>query len=247
MSKSSVRVGAIHSRARRNIFGSSARRNVVVGLFLSLAVFAATSARAATHLDENWEHLSGTWADDTNHGSWTSVYNGYGKNGIVTMNGNKVFREAPRASRAPEETHASLLVSRASFDDMSMAINMQTAKQLRTPAPNPWEVAWAVWHYTDDTHFYYAILKPNGWEIGKEDPSYPDAQRFLATGSSPTFPVGRWYYVRVVQRGATFDVYAGSTKLASVTDDERPYLSGRAGLYNEDADVRFDRLVVSSV
>ena len=30
-----------------------------------------------------------------------------------------------------------------------------------------------LWRFLDDNHFYYLVLKPNGWEIGKADPAYP--------------------------------------------------------------------------
>jgi hypothetical protein len=120
---------------------------------------------------------------------------------------------------------------------MKMTANILTRHQLRTPVPNPWEVAWVLWHYTDDTHFYYLALKPNGWELGKEDPAYPGAQRYLATGSDRKFPIGSWYSTTIVQRGAVI----------TFTDGQRPYRSGHAGLYNEDADVRFDRITAYSL
>jgi hypothetical protein len=124
---------------------------------------------------------------------------------------------------------------------------MRTVRQLRTgSAPNPWEAAWALWHYTDNEHFYYVILKPNGWELGKEDPAYPGAQRFLATGESP-FPIGPTYTVRVRQIGNVTTVWADGRQLVSFTDNERPYRSGAIGLYNEDAEVEFDGVSVTDL
>ena len=75
-------------------------------------------------------------------------------------------------------------------------------------APN-WEVAWVFWNYLRPEQSYYFVPKPAGWERGKSDdtkadpngpecdlPSYtnclyPGAQRYLATGSSPSFAVGK--------------------------------------------------------
>ncbi|MDP9016976.1 MAG: calcium-binding protein, partial [Candidatus Eremiobacteraeota bacterium] len=99
--------------------------------------------------------------------------------------------------------------------------------------------------YQDDVHFYYIILKPNGWELGKEDPAYPDAQRFLATGNTPQYPIGSTNSLRVVQVGATITISANGTILTTFTDTERPYTGGALGLYCEDARVHFGPVAAS--
>jgi hypothetical protein len=129
---------------------------------------------------------------------------------------------------------------------MSIEVRMRTTRQLRRPQPNPWEVGWLLWHYQDDTHFYYLALKPNGWELGKEDPAYPGNQRYLATGSSPDFALGRWYVVRVSQHGPAIGVTVDGKSLVRVTDTQDPYLSGRVGLYAEDASATFQLVSASS-
>ena len=155
--------------------------------------------------------------------------------------------QTPKVATQPSVTHASLATSTTSFEDIDLTVRMRTVSQLRTgSAPNPWEVPWLLWHYTDNYHFYYVILKPNGWELGKEDPAYPGAQRFLATGGG-SFAVGPWYTVRVRQVGNTMTVWANGTELVTFTDNERPYASGRLGLYNEDSHVHFDDVVVRAV
>jgi len=111
---------------------------------------------------------------------------------------------------------------------------------------NGWEVGWVLWHYTDSSHFYYFIPKPNGWELGKEDPAFPGAQRFLATGVTRMFPVGNWYTVRVRQVSNTITVWVNGVQVVSFTDTLGPYLSGSVGLYNEDSQVRFDSLTVNA-
>ena len=82
-------------------------------------------------------------------------------------------------------------------------------------------------------------------ELGKEDPAYPGAQRFLVTKSSPVARVGTWYTVRVVQKANVITVYRDGTQVAEFTDTERPYTGGRIGLYCEDAQVRFDDVRVA--
>ena len=121
---------------------------------------------------------------------------------------------------------------------------MRTVRQLRDPDPNPWEVPWLVWAYTDPEHFYYVTLKPNGWEVGKADPQYPGSQRFLATGTD-VFPVGYSHNVRVAHRGNSFRIWVDGMLLTSQTDAERPYSMGSVGVYAEDAVVKFDQLTVS--
>ncbi len=185
-----------------------------------------------------------SWADGSVHGSWRDVYGGYGHVGIVRRGASRVLQEQPRASTRPDETHATMVVSRRSFGSLDLSVWVRTVRQLRTPTPNPWEVAWVVWHYRDDTHFYDLVLKANGWELGKEDPAYPGAQRFLATGSSPTFAPGRWYLVRVLQAGDHITVWVNGARLVSVTDGQRPYLRGSLGLYTEDAQVQFGHVRV---
>ena len=84
-------------------------------------------------------------------------------------------------------------------------------------------------------------------EIGKEDPAYPGAQRFLATGSSPQFPLGPWYRVRVVQSGGTIQLFVNDLLITTVVDNDSPYTGGRIGLYTEDAESYFDNVVITTV
>ena len=156
-----------------------------------------------------------------------------------------MLTESPKVSTSPGETHATLVTSTKSFGDLDWTVRVRTVSQLRLPTPNPWEVGWALWHYTDDTHFYYVALKPNGWELGKEDPAYPGAQRYLRTGSSPTYAVGSWHTVRMRQVGNVITAWADGVQIASFTDTERPYSTGSVGLYDEDSLTHFDDVTVS--
>ena len=187
-----------------------------------------------------------SWDDGTYNGTWRTVFTGYGSVGIG-VDGSKVITQKPQVSTSYNETHASLVTSTATFTDVNLTARMRTVRQLRTgDAPKPWETAWLLWNYTDNYHFYYIVLKPNGWELGKEDPAYPGAQRFLATGSDKTFPVGKWYTVNVVQVGNRMTVSVDGEELVSFTDNERPYRGGGIGLYNEDAEVAFDDIIVKA-
>lgn len=179
------------------------------------------------------------WQDGHAYGGWRSQFDGWGTTAVKDVAGRPVLSQRPRPATQVDGTDASLVTSTREFGDLDLRVRLRTVDQLRTPEPNPWEVAWVIWHYTDNTHFYYLALKPNGWELGKEDPAYPGAQRFLATGSTPRFPVGAWYDVRVRQVGDATTVWVDGLRLTAHRDTERPYRRGAVGLYNEDADVQF--------
>jgi hypothetical protein len=179
---------------------------------------------------------------------WTVVHDGFGKVGSEAVeDGRAVHFLKPMAARAPEETHAALLVSDRAHGDVDLRLRVRTVQQLRAgSAPNPWETAWIAWHYRDDEHFYYLALKPNGWELGKRDPAFPGGQRFLASDTVPVFFFNTWYDVRVVQIGADIDVSVGGTSLTRFTDHDQPYLDGRIGLYTEDAYAQFEGVAASA-
>ncbi len=184
------------------------------------------------------------WEDGTAYGAWRAIFNGYGKTRVRHLDGRFVLSERPLASTRAGETHASLVATAAEFGpEVDVRVSVRTVRQLRSPAPNPWEVGWLLWAYRDNLHFYYVSLKPNGWELGKEDPDYPGAQRFLATGAK-SFPVGSWHRLRVRQVGNVITVWANGQRLVRYRDEERAYLQGSIGLYNEDARVHFSDVVV---
>ncbi|AHH99352.1 hypothetical protein GCM10010174_19910 [Kutzneria viridogrisea] len=175
-----------------------------------------------------------SWAESSVHGGWQSVFTGHGSTGVDSAGTLIVSPTPPSGS----DTHAALIVSTADYTTVDITVRVRTTAQLRSGQPNPWEVGWVLWHYADPTHFYYVTLKPNGWEVGKEDPAYPGNQRFLATGARG-FTVGEWHEVHVKQSGTTITVSADGTELGTVTDTDTPYRRGKVGLYTEDATVQF--------
>jgi len=182
------------------------------------------------------------FSDGEKFGPWSLEYSGYG---CVSMERNreKFLHESPMKSTENSETHASLVLGpyfSTAIDNLRYEVRMQTQEQLREN-PNTWEMAWAIWHYTDDEHFYYFVMKPNGWELGKEDPRYTGNQRFMATGSLPKYEIGKWYNIMIIQENSnTIKVFMDGALIVEYTDEETPYNSGKIGLYNEDAHVHFD-------
>ena len=220
---------------------------LLVGLLAGILITPAGAATARGELlfSQNFEsQVAGVpWTDGSSHGRLTAVFDGYGTTG-VSQAGSKVLSLQPKTALSVPTTHAGLVVTKQSFQNIDLRVAARTVRQLRSPLPNPWETAWVMWNYTDNTHFYYLALKPNGWELGKGDPAYAGAQRFLASGSNYTFPVGAWNAIRVRQVGATITVWADGVRLASFTDKERPYLGGAAGFYSEDSKAQFDDIVI---
>src|SRR5690349_13663877 len=79
--------------------------------------------------------------------------------------------------------------------------------------------------------------------IGQGRPSIPWFTKFLATGSSPTFSIGSWHNITIMQTTQnTITVYGDGILITTFTDTERPYTSGRIGLYDEDAHVQFQNI-----
>lgn len=175
------------------------------------------------------------WAENSVHGPWRVVYTGYGS---VVGDQSTIVLE-PQAPAGPDVTHAALVAQNKAPTDLEAKAVMRTERQLRASGPNTWEVGWVLWRYRDDDHFYAVALKPNGWEVTKQDPAYPGSQRFLSTGSEPTFPVGLAHEVTIRQRGDTMTVSANGVHLTTFTDMERPYPDGGFALYTEDARVAF--------
>lgn len=180
------------------------------------------------------------WDEGDVRGRWRVVFTGHGE---VTGTDREV-RLTPARAASTEATHAALVITEETFPEADFEVSVRTERQLREGGPNPWEVGWVLWNYTSNTRFYSVALKPNGWEVAKQDTAYPGAQRFLETGTEPRFPVGRTYRVRVTQSDGVVVVSADGTTLATFEDGERPYRGGAIGLYTEDAAVRFSELVI---
>lgn len=182
--------------------------------------------------------------DGDTFGPWHVVFTGYGDARIARVGGRRALRLTTIDSTAPGDTHAALVVGPEFAGSLDVRVSMRTERQLRRPAvPNPWEVAWFVFQYADDAHFYYFIPKPNGWELGKRDPAYPGGQRFLASGTTPVYSLGQWHDVRLTIGGvANLTVWVDGVRVVSFDDKERPYSRGRIAFYLEDATAAFTDL-----
>ena len=188
--------------------------------------------------------LGMNWRDGSRHGNWRDRWNGMGRVGIV-LDGTKVRAEQPKTARWSGETHSALVTSLKTFGDMEVTLKVKTVKQLRTPRPNSWEMGWVLWHYRDNLHFYYLMLKTNGWELGKEDPAYRGNMRTMVRRYSPKFHTRTWYAITVLMVGRRIAIWVNGRLLGTFRDWQRPYYSGRLGLYCEDSRAEFDNVLVT--
>lgn len=235
-------LGASSTAAVSAAIGASVVSKPGSGLSLPGAEAATNAANAEANL-----YFPGqvNWQDGSLHGRWRTMYNGYG---AVRGNDKSVFVR-PRTVTNINDTAACLVHTDKSYRDASFEVTIVTKTQLRkNNPPNPWECGWVLWNLRDTDHFYALALKPNGWELTKQDPAYPGAQRFPAgqTGSGWKFPIGWDHHVKVVQKWPTMSVYVDGYFLTSFVDKERPYHGGKIGLYTEDASVLFSDFRVLS-
>ena len=99
---------------------------------------------------------------------WEIIFDGYGEASCS----EGLLRLKPTSANSSDTTHAGLATSTTVEIEaggvQTIHTTMTTVKQLREDGePNAWEVAWLLWNYTDNNHFYALALKPNGWEVSK--------------------------------------------------------------------------------
>lgn len=223
-------------------------------LSLSFVLLAALSlptnqaSAFSSQLDEPFTELPAgkTFDDGARFSHWRVVFDGVSNGrGVRVSKGGLIL--APQSAQEAATTNSSLVVSRRKFTQapLHLSATWTTQRSTRVGAPNPWEAGWLVWDYLDAAHFTYLILKPNGWEVGRRDPSQPGGQRFIADGPAPATPIG-------MQRTATVDrVYGQSTIRVDgdpLTTFTLPMAENRGsvGMYSEDAVVLWQRIAVAS-
>ena len=188
-------------------------------------------------------HARETEAPDCSQ--WEIIFDGYGEASCS----DGLLRLKPTSADSQDKTHAGLAKSTTveveEGNVQTIHTRMTTVSQLREDgSPNAWEVAWLLWNYSDNNHFYALALKPNGWEVSKQDTAYEGAQRFLASGNSPVYPPGASHDVTVAidttnPAAVSFVITVDGKELGTVTDSQTPYRSGTVAAYCEDSDVTF--------
>ena len=183
---------------------------------------------------------------------WFNHYNGHGSSGVKRENnGNYVFFEYPIAATFPGVTHANLVTSVEKYTNFTLSVDVRTDKQLRQNSPpNTWESAWIFFRSSDDFHHYYFTLKTNGYEFGKKDNDrQAEEQFFLATGDTPKLQIGKWSHWEITVRGNHITIFVDGIKVVDYVDVNMSTMlgvPGSIGLYNEDAEVSFDNVSITS-
>ncbi|MBM2820634.1 MAG: hypothetical protein HW405_394 [Candidatus Berkelbacteria bacterium] len=179
---------------------------------------------------------------------WQQVYDGYG---TITIQDGRLSME-PKVSTQSSETHAPLLMAgNSTWGDYVYMVRMNTVKQLRTGSPaNHWEVGWITFRMQDASRSYYFLQKPNGIELGKYIPESP-YQYFLYTADNPKLTFGVWNTYKIAVKGANIKIWINGTQVVDYMDPggatgPGPWLTGKIGLYNEDAHVLYDDVLVTS-
>lgn len=222
----------------------------IKSLVIGTATITATGAGATSSVVVSFTNPSDTsmFSDDFSGtlAKWIQVYNGYGT--IAIENGELSL--APKTSTQPSETHAPLMVAgQNTWGDIIFESRLKTVSQLRTgSAPNAWEVGWLIFRYSDDNHFYYFAHKPNGIELGKEilNTQGVQDQQYLVTKTTPILTLGQWNNYKIILKGANIKVYINNILVADYIDASNPYLTGKIGLYNEDAHTHHDDVKVTA-
>lgn len=187
------------------------------------------------------------WLDDgAVFGPWVVVFDGVDDGpGVHLMPG--AMRQVPQASRTPDQTNSTLVVSRERFGTgpLHLSATWTTVGPRREGVPNAWEVGWLVWDYLDNDHFTYLVLKPNGWELGRRDPTQPGGQRFIRDDDGPTTDWGRQRTVTVDRVGRQTTVRMDGRVLVRFALP-RAERNGAVGMYDEDAIVDWTRILVAT-
>lgn len=172
------------------------------------------------------------------------VYTGYGP---VTFDG-RILAMTPRQATTVTETHAALVVAERSLPAAGYRVSWRarTVRQMRVGSPpNPWEAAWFMFDYVDPDHCTYLVLKPNGWELGRRDPTGNGGQLFIATDgwANPAPDLSSFRTVHIERRGDTLLVSVPSmglniTRIVPFTFNDGVTATGcETAFYSEDAAV----------
>lgn len=185
------------------------------------------------------------------NGLWYGKWHGAGEFGVrldPSYPSNSVFYQTTFPVESKDNTHSAMLLSNPEYSDFRLSLDVRTDKQMRlNDKPNPWEVAWVIWRWNDNTHFYYFLAKTDGAEIGKYDGGVnPSDQIILRTTSLSKATVGEWMHWDILAQGDRFVVIVNGQIVFDI-EDRSSFDRGQVGLYSEDAAVSFDNVMVTQL
>ncbi|MEO9321485.1 MAG: family 16 glycoside hydrolase [Nitrososphaera sp.] len=177
------------------------------------------------------------------NGKWYGVWNGAGSFGAAQYGGKNVFYENTSPVTTSSNSQSALTLSTQTFKNFELSLDVSTNKQTRLNSPpNNWEVAWIFWHYNDNTHFKYFLVKTDGSETGKYDGGVnPTDQKILYTSTSPKATIGGGMHWDIYVRGSHVVIQVNGVTVFNYYDSST-YNSGTIGLYAEDSQVTFSNV-----
>jgi len=187
---------------------------------------------------------TGKWTQGSGAGGFQEMFGPKGAVGIEwdrTRPGHKALFLRPHVTRTTlVQTQSALVIRTGNLSKFDIIAWEQTLRQYPVGAtPGARDVGWLLWDYSDNAHFYAFILERNGWELIKQDPSYPGGQIVLDAGIAPTAPINAPQVVEISQSGATVVVQVDGASVVDYTDQRNTYLSGSLGFYAQNAYVHF--------
>ena len=178
--------------------------------------------------------------------NWKTEYSGYGK---VIYQDNKIFM-APKEARIPQNTHASLVLSKFKVlsDNFEIVVDYKNVTSLRKVKPNTWEVFWLFFNYVPGADNVktanYVVAKPNGIELGRA--AKLTEQAFIKTAEEPRATFNEWHRLKVHKAGGALKVYFDEVFVFETSEDQLFTAHGKIGLYTEDASVVIKRVCLNT-
>lgn len=180
------------------------------------------------------------------NGKWYGVWNGAGAFGVTPVGGKNVYFENTNPVTQSSQSQSALTLSTQTFKNFELSLDVSTNKQTRLySSPNDWEVAWIFWHYNDNTHFKYFLVKTDGSETGKYDGGVnPTDQKILQTSTTPKATIGGGMHWDITVQGSHVVILVNGVKVFDFYDTST-YSSGTIGLYAEDSQVTFSNVNIT--
>ncbi len=181
------------------------------------------------------------------NGKWKNVYSGYGATYVESGGAKYAFFLKPKAVTSGSQTLAALVTSTGVYCDFVVEFDMNTIKQLRQGSPpNTWEAGWFIFRYSDTFHYYWLLIRTDGFEFGKKDCntcSDPvDGQKYLVTTSLPKLKLDTWQHWKVEAIYNHFKVWVDNKLVLDFIDKgmSKKLAGGNIAMYSEDALVKYD-------
>jgi hypothetical protein len=133
------------------------------------------------------------------------------------------FYLKPKVVTSASKTEAALVRAPFIFCNYVVEFDMNTINQLRHGSPpKTWEAGWFIFRYTDTFHYYWLLIKPDGFAFGKKDYntcSDPlDGQKYLKTKSSPILKLNTSQHLKVAAIGNHFKVLVDNKLVVDFID-----------------------------